>query len=421
MQVSLTGLAGFLLLAPGAVGQWKYEVEDRYLPGDFFDKFDFFESKYGTGNAQDIDPTQGFVNYRSREFSEASGLISTTAEGACIYANHKDVFDGSYGRDSVRIESKQSYTHGLFVWTFDHLPAPTCGAWPAVWSYGPDWPNNGEMDVYENWNLASDNLITGHTNGASSCTISQANFSGIEGTPDCNTYASTQYYGQGCSVTEENGQWGQTAGGVYAMEWTSDAISVWSWPVAAAPLDVQNSEPDPSSWGEPHFQIVASLCNLDQMFANHKLVLNIDFCGTTAGNPTVWSLSGCPIQKYPTCQSYVAANPQAFANVYYQVRGIDIYTTVSVSTTTTTSNASHATSSVSNASSTVTTSTSTSTSSASVLPNSSTSLSAAVPPTSTGSASSSPPAQPTSSGSGNAATTTSTAVTSFTHGSLSAL
>lgn len=35
------------------------------------------------------------------------------------------------GRPSVRLTSYAGYTHGLFIADFQHMPASTCGVWPA--------------------------------------------------------------------------------------------------------------------------------------------------------------------------------------------------------------------------------------------------------------------------------------------------
>ena len=86
------------------------------------------------------------------------------------------------GRPSVRLESKEAYTHGLFIADFAHMPPGQCGVWPAcrstvfvripetkeltaraVWMYGPNWPNSGEIDIIEGANTATKNLMSGHT------------------------------------------------------------------------------------------------------------------------------------------------------------------------------------------------------------------------------------------------------------------
>lgn len=35
------------------------------------------------------------------------------------------------GRESVRISSKKTFTHGLFIADIAHMPGTICGAWPA--------------------------------------------------------------------------------------------------------------------------------------------------------------------------------------------------------------------------------------------------------------------------------------------------
>ena len=49
-------------------------------------------------------------------------------------------------RKSVRISTQKTYTGGLFVIDLEHLPTGV-GTWPAFWTFGPNWPNSGEIDV----------------------------------------------------------------------------------------------------------------------------------------------------------------------------------------------------------------------------------------------------------------------------------
>lgn len=72
--------------------------------------------------------------------------------------------DASTGRKSVRITSKNTYDDGLFI--FDVVRSPYgCATWPALWLSDPsNWPSNGEIDVMEAVNTATDgNQMTLHT------------------------------------------------------------------------------------------------------------------------------------------------------------------------------------------------------------------------------------------------------------------
>lgn len=86
--------------------------------------------------------------------------------------------------------------------------------------YGNPWPTVGEIDIYENWDLASKNLMTLHTDASSvvgDCTLVKSDMTGTIATDNCdNTYSKPpqQYAGQGCGVDENDGQWGSAKGGV---------------------------------------------------------------------------------------------------------------------------------------------------------------------------------------------------------------
>ena len=122
-----------LAYSVGGVAAKSYQLSDKYDASNFFSKFNFFVSNFGTGNYNDVDPTSGYVNYRSEQDAKDMGLIATQGDEVYIGVNHAKSLDpNGKGRDSVRIESKKLYTHGLFIADFKHLPKPACGLWPAL-------------------------------------------------------------------------------------------------------------------------------------------------------------------------------------------------------------------------------------------------------------------------------------------------
>ncbi len=197
-----------------------YQAFDVYDAASFFDKFDFFVSRFDTASAADIDPTHGYLNYRSRDDAKNLGLISTQGSEVFLGVNHASHFSNTsrVGRDSVRIESKALYTHGLFIWDFTHTPAPACGLWPAAWMFGDPWPHKGEIDIYEAYNLQKSNMVTLHADNSSivgSCTLA-ATQPGVV-TSNCDTTFSNppaQYTNQGCGLTEPAGTFNQPNGAI---------------------------------------------------------------------------------------------------------------------------------------------------------------------------------------------------------------
>lgn len=103
------------------------------------------------------------------------------------------------------------------------------------------------------------------------------------------------------------------SGGVYAMEWTSSAIQVWFFPRSSIPADISSGSPDPSTWGAPqtHYQ-GGSECEINDHFAEHRLIFNTDFCGDWAGSS--WSSDSECSAKAATCAEYVKGSPRDFTD-----------------------------------------------------------------------------------------------------------
>ncbi|KAJ0369321.1 hypothetical protein COL154_002207 [Colletotrichum chrysophilum] len=62
-------------------------------------------------------------------------------------------------------------------------------------------------------------------------------------------------------------------GGVYALEWTDDAISVWHWPRQSIPADILSKKPDPSGWGLPTALFGTLTCEVNKYFKDMSIVI----------------------------------------------------------------------------------------------------------------------------------------------------
>lgn len=81
---------------------------------------------------QDTDPTHGFVQYISQADAQNAGLISQGSGPAYMGVDYSTTLSTTaQGRQSVRITTQKSWTHGLFIGDIAHMPDSTCGAWPA--------------------------------------------------------------------------------------------------------------------------------------------------------------------------------------------------------------------------------------------------------------------------------------------------
>lgn len=293
-----------------------YTIQDDYSPSNFANMFDFFT---------DADPTSGYVNYISQTAAESAGLYSANSNSVYMGVDSKNVATGR-GRDSVRISSKKSYNHGLIILDLAHMPGGQCGTWPAFWLLGPDWPTHGEIDIIEGVNSQTTNGFAGHTNAGCSITSTGA-MSGTMEYPNCDVNAPGQPTNGGCTIHTGNTQtygagFNAANGGVYATEWTSEAISIWFFPRSAIPSDLSGGNPNPDNWGLPMAQFAGG-CDIDEHFQDQQIVFDITFCGQWAGQ--VWSQDSVCSSKAATCQDYVTNNPSAFADTYWSINSLKVY------------------------------------------------------------------------------------------------
>jgi hypothetical protein len=306
---------GASMLCAAGIANANYALTDNFDHTNFFDEFSFFSG---------ADPTNGFVKFSSASVANTSGLAGYS-NGAVYLGVDSTTVNPTGGRGAVRLSSNKAYTHGLFIADIAHMPGGICGVWPAFWTFGPNWPASGEIDIIEGVNTQATDAITLHT--SSGCTMSgTGSLSGsVLQNGDCNagngntgcstSTASTVGYGAGFNA---NG------GGVYAMEWTSSAIEVYFFPRNAIPSDITSGSPNPSGWGTPVASFSGSGCDIDTHFMNHNIIFDTTFCGDWAGQ--VWSSSQCA-SLASTCDAYVAANPSAFTQAYWSINSVKVYST----------------------------------------------------------------------------------------------
>lgn len=195
------------------------------------------------------------------------------------------------------------------------------------WMFGPNWPYQGEIDILEGVHEQESNALTLHT--STGCSVGQDTsiFSGNVETQNCDVKAEGQADNAGCGIrSKDNKSYGagfnDNNGGVYATEWTSDAISIWFFPRGAVPDGVTGDNPDPSTWGTPSAKWVKDSCDIDGIFKDLNIIFDTTFCGDWAGN--TWSSSSCA-SKAPTCNDYVRDNPEAFTNAFWTVNALKVY------------------------------------------------------------------------------------------------
>ena len=159
------------------------------------------------------------------------------------------------------------------------------------------------------------------------------------------------------SITSDNhvavAQFGENfnnnGGGVYALQWTDDALNAWFFPRGSVPSDVSatSNSPDPSGWGLPMASYPASSCNFGEFFSAQTIILNINICGS-------FGLSAFSATCSGSCLDLVQT-PSNYDNAFFEISYMRVFTNDSskaVSTSSATSGSSTGTSTGSGSSAT---------------------------------------------------------------------
>ena len=196
---------------------------------------------------------------------------------------------------------------------------------------------------------------------------------------DCFVYNPKQWLNQGCvAVDNDGGTLGvpvnEKGGGVYALEWDPINRHIRTWvfsphtnvpenlreSIRTASADVESERvvPDPETWPLPYgyfaigewlrsnilscccymrYDVSSSTCSLSTLlyigddtdcpelhFRNMRLVFNLAFCGSVAGNR--FQLD-CPKQAkmFKTCNDWIKSDPPEINEAYWKIRGVYVY------------------------------------------------------------------------------------------------
>ncbi|KAJ3995238.1 2 beta-glucan [Lentinula boryana] len=339
MHSTFVNLLSSVVLATGLlrVHAATYTQSTSYIGNDFLSgDFNFFTA---------ADPTAGRVTYVDQATASAANLTFATDDVFILRADDTTVLTASDpGRNSVRLESVLTFgSPSAMVLDVAHMPEG-CGTWPALWTYGPNWPSTGEIDIMEGKppsgvNNQNNNQGTLHT--GPSCTMpASRDQTGTVLNDDC---AAADDGNDGCGVEFATNTFGPSfnaAGGgwhvlclsrsaLFAMERTSTFISIWFWPRSSttvpAAVSGGNTEVITDNWGTPVAYFPNTDCNIASEFEAHNFVINLTFCGDWAGIASVWDLACAASTGVSDCNDYVNANPSAFSNAYFEINSVRIY------------------------------------------------------------------------------------------------
>jgi hypothetical protein len=191
-----------------------FDVIRDYSGSTFFDGWDFY------GGWDNL--TLGNVTLVTQEVASSQNLAYVNSENHVII-KVDNVTNVTFGqmRNSVRITTQDAYDLGsLWIIDLNHIPYG-CSVWPAFWSFGPNWPNDGEIDIIEGINLNTNNQMAIHA--TEGCYHSgNTNQLGSTGTTNCSQ-------GSGCTVGETSANsyytgFAEAGGGIFATQFDVSGI-----------------------------------------------------------------------------------------------------------------------------------------------------------------------------------------------------
>ncbi|RPD65657.1 hypothetical protein L226DRAFT_567136 [Lentinus tigrinus ALCF2SS1-7] len=303
-----------LAASPTATPAHAYNIARDYSGPSFFDGWDYY------GFWDNLTLSNVWWLNQTEATAEHLAYVNDAGRAILRVDNTTNVPEGQ-NRNTVRITTKDYFDYGS-LWVFDatHLPYG-CSVWPAFWTKGPTWPDNGEIDIVEGINLMTNNQMAIHTTDG--CTTDKSIVeTGNIGSMDCST-------GSGCTVRETKDNsfgagFAQAGGGVWATQFDVAGIYMWFWNRADVPQELTSnaSSIDISSWGTPSASFpTTDNCNITKFFTPQQIVIDIALCGDWAGVQSIYQ-SSCD----GTCNVAGPGSP-AYDNAWFEINYVRAYTT----------------------------------------------------------------------------------------------
>ncbi|KAK7435773.1 hypothetical protein VKT23_019471 [Stygiomarasmius scandens] len=302
-----------------------YHLAQDFSGPDFFQGFRYNVSDRDWNNF-------GNVHFISQSDAEQKHMTFVDLNGRAIISvdNTTDGrTDGNFGRDTVYLVSNNPVNFGSLV-VFDAVHIPFgCSVWPALFTQGHVWPEEGEIDIIENVNLATQNQYALHTAISSGTCLKQSNDGQTGKTTNGNcTVVPEQDINTGCVVQDASSKsfgkgFADSGGGVFSMLWDAAGVSLWFFERSSIPPNIDTA-PDPSSWPTPSAFYPADSCDPSTAFGPQFLTLYIDICGAFAGAPELWPTSGCASAAVSKCDDLVQ-DPANYNNAYWMINYLRVF------------------------------------------------------------------------------------------------